>query len=139
MESSTVSYDLAVHLLSSDGHVLPLKATLHYDAADPLAVAALFDDGGHEPIRWVFARDLLASAMDELTGDGDVIIWPTQDAEGEPVVHIRLRSPHGDALLEASADELERFLIHTWRVVAPGTEHEHLNLDGHIAELLDES
>jgi hypothetical protein len=136
MERTTVSYDLALHLLSTDGHVLPLTAVLHYDASDPLAVTALFNDGGDEPIRWVFARDLLEAGLDYEAGEGDVLIWPTRDVQGLPAVHIRLRSPHGDALLEASADELERFLHATHRLVPPGTEHRHMDLESAISALL---
>jgi hypothetical protein len=136
MDRTTVSYDLALHLLSADGQVLPLTAILHYDASDPLAVTVLFNDGGDEPVRWVFARDLLEAGLDQSAGEGDVLIWPTRDSTGRPAVHVRLRSPHGDALLEASADQLERFLYATHRLVAPGTEHRHLDLDGAIAALL---
>src|SRR5690606_17153503 len=117
--SSTVSQDLPVRLLGTDGHVLSLTATLHYDAADPLAVTALFDDGGDKPVRWVFSRALLVTGLDRLTGNGDVVIWPTRDDDGEPAIHVRLRSPHGDALLEAPADAVERFLSSTARLVPP--------------------
>jgi hypothetical protein len=136
MDRTTVSYDLALHLLSADGRVLPLTAILHYDASDPLAVTVLFNDGGDEPVRWVFARDLLEAGLDQSAGEGDVLIWPTRDGEGCQAIHIRLRSPHGDALLEASADELERFLHATHRLVSPGTEHRHLDLESAITALL---
>src|ERR671919_1485178 len=136
MDRTTVSYDLALHLLSADGHVLPLNGILHYDASDPLAVTALFNDGGDQPVRWVFARDLLEAGLDQSAGEGDVLIWPTRDAAGRPAIHIRLRSPHGDALLEACADELERFLSATHRLVPPGSEHRHLDLEGTITALL---
>jgi hypothetical protein len=136
MDRTTVSYDLALHLLSADGRVLPLTAILHYDASDPLAVTVLFNDGGDEPVRWVFARDLLEAGLDQSAGEGDVLIWPTRDGEGGQAIHVRLRSPHGDALLEASADELKRFLHATHRLVSPGTEHRHLDLEGAITALL---
>jgi hypothetical protein len=84
----------------------------------------------------VFARDLLESGLDQSAGEGDVLIWPTRDSAGRPAVHVRLRSPHGDALLEASADELERFLHATHRLVPPGTEHRHLDLEAAITALL---
>src|SRR5215207_10660687 len=103
MDGTTVSYPLALSLLSADGVELPLAAELRYTAGDPLAVEALFDDGSDEPVRWVFARDLLSSGLDRRAGDGDVVVWPTNDVDGVRVVHLRLRSPHGDALLEASA------------------------------------
>lgn len=137
--SSTVSQDLAVRLLGDEGHALPLTATLHYDAADPLAVTALFDDGGKKPVRWVFSRALLVTGMDRLTGNGDVVIWPTFDDDGERAIHIQLRSPHGDALLEAPADALETFLSSTSRLVPPGTEHEAIDLDALVHALLSET
>lgn len=136
MDRSTVSYKLALHLLSTEGDVLPLNAELHYAAEDPLAVEAYFDDGGSDPVRWVFARELLAAGMKELTGDGDVVIWPTIDADGEVAVQMRLNSPHGDALLEASASELDEFLAATWRLVPPGTEYRHMDVDDVITALL---
>lgn len=139
MDRSTVSHHLALHLLAGDGNVLPLSVELHYDAGDPLAITALFDDGGDQRIRWVFARDLLEAGLDQRSGAGDVVIWPSHDMDGRPVVHLRLCSPLGDALLEASADEVERFLAATWRLVPPGAEHVHLNIDGVIRALLPEA
>src|ERR671911_1269000 len=128
MDRTTVSYPLVFNLLGVDGTVLPLDAELRYTAADPLAVEALFDDGT-DPIRWVFARDLLAAGLDQRTGRGDVMIWPTTDADGRPAVHLRLHSPDGDALLEASVPALEAFLAAAWRLVPPGTEQEHIDVD----------
>lgn len=138
MDRSTVSHHLALHLLSSDGHMLPLAVELSYDAADPLAVTALFDDGGDHRVRWVFARDLLEAGLDQRSGIGDVVVWPTHDADGRPAVHLRLCSPHGDALLEASSDEVERFLAATWLLVPPGTENLHLDIDNALRALLPE-
>jgi Streptomyces sporulation and cell division protein, SsgA len=136
MDRSTVSHHVALRLLSGDGQMLPLAVELHYDVADPLAVTALFDEGGDHRIRWVFARDLLEAGLDQRSGDGDVVVWPTEDADGHAVVHLRLCSPDGDALLEASADDVERFLIATWLLVPPGTEHQHLDVDTAIRALL---
>jgi hypothetical protein len=139
MDGTTVSFPLALSLLSTDGGELPLAAELRYSAGDPLAVEALFDDGGEEPVRWVFARDLLSAGLDRRAGNGDVVVWPTNDADGTRAVHLRLRSPHGDALLEASANAIQAFLVATWRLVPPGTEHEYLDVDGVIDALLGES
>ncbi len=138
MNRSKVSHHLALHLLGRDGHVLPLGVELYYDVTDPLAVTALFDDGGEQPIRWVFARDLLAEGLVQRSGAGDVVVWPANDANGLPVVHLRLCSPHGDALLEAAADQVENFLSATWHLVPLGAEHERLDLDGTIRALLSE-
>jgi Streptomyces sporulation and cell division protein, SsgA len=139
MDGPTVSYPIALSLLSGDGAELPLAAELRYSAHDPLAVEALFDDGSDELVRWVFARDLLSSGLDRRAGDGDVVVWPTIDVDGVRVVHLRLRSPHGDALLQASADAIQAFLVATWRLVPPGTEHEHLDVDGVLDALLGDA
>jgi len=139
MDITTVSYKLALNLLGADGAAFPLDAELRYSAADPLAVEALFDDGSADPIRWVFARDLLASGLHQRSGEGDVVIWPTTDADGRPAAHLRLHSPDGDALLEASAYAIEAFLAATRRLVPPGTEHEHLDVDSVLDALLGES
>jgi hypothetical protein len=138
MDGQTVSYPLALNLLSGDGAELPLAAELRYSARDPLAVEALFDAGIDEPVRWVFARDLLSCGLDRRAGDGDVVVWPTNDIDGTRVVHVRLRSPYGDALLEASAEAIQSFLVSTWRLVPPGTEHEHLDIDEVLDALLCE-
>ena len=57
------------------------------------------------------------------------MIWPTQDAQARPAVRLRLRSPSGDALLEAPADAVAEFLAATTRLVPPGTEHQHFDID----------
>jgi hypothetical protein len=139
MDGTTVSYPLALSLLSADGSEVILAAELRFALQDPLAVEALFDDGGDEPVRWVFARDLLSAGLDHRSGDGDVVVWPTIDADGTRAVHVRLRSPHGDALLEASADAIQAFLVATWALVPPGTEHEHLDVENALDALLGDS
>ena len=139
MEHATVSHRLALSLLSAAGDDLPLCAELRYSAQDPLAVEALFDDGRPDPVRWVLARDLLSAGLDRRTGDGDVIVWPTQDALDRSAVHLRLRSPNGDALLEAPADAVAAFLAETARLVPLGTEYQHLDVDAALEWLLGES
>ncbi len=139
MNHAIVSHHLALNLLSADGADVPLEAELRYTAQDPLAVEALFDDGSAEPVRWVFARDLLAEGLDRRSGDGDVVVWPTQDAQARPAVHLRLRSPNDAALLEAPADALGEFLAATALLVPPGTEYQHLDIDAALESLLGES
>jgi hypothetical protein len=139
MEHATVSTQLALSLLSADGEDLPVVAELRYSAQDPLTVEALFHDGSPDPVRWVFARDLLAAGLDRRTGDGDVVVWPTQDVQARPAVHLRLRSPNGDALLEAPADSVAEFLAATARLVPPGTEYQHVDIDAALESLLGET
>lgn len=139
MAGSMISTSLTLRLVSADGPMLPLETELRYSTDDPLAVVVLFDTGEGEPIRWVFARDLLAQGLDAKTGDGDITVLPVPaDSGQEPVIHIRLQSPDGDALIEADSSDIERFLAQTWRLVAPGTESQLLNLDEMLEALLDD-
>lgn len=137
MSDSTVSSILPLRLLSGVGGVLPLDAVLVYDAADPLAVSALFDTGAEKPVRWTFARDLLHDGLHRRVGEGDLVVWPSVDSEGEPAVNLRLCSPDGDALLEAPAAVIEDFLSMTTALVPFGQEADLLDVDAALQAILD--
>lgn len=139
MEATSVTHPLTLDLLTASGSVLPLEAEFSYSTTDPLAVVAMFHTGESEPVRWVFARDLLSEGMDHRTGDGDMVVWPAVGVEGAPAVHIRLRSPDGDALLEADAAAVQQFLKLTWALVTPGTEGHLLDVESVLGSLLDGS
>jgi Streptomyces sporulation and cell division protein, SsgA len=68
----TVSHELTLELIDANGQATPLEAELRYESADPYAIAACFDTG-EARVRWVFARELLASGAYEPTGDGAVL------------------------------------------------------------------
>ncbi|MEJ7743255.1 MAG: SsgA family sporulation/cell division regulator [Nocardioidaceae bacterium] len=75
----SVTRTLTLELIDATGAATPLAAELLYDKSDPYAVAACFRTGLDLPVRWVFARDLLAEGLYEPTGDGDVHVWPCLD------------------------------------------------------------
>jgi hypothetical protein len=133
---ATISTELVLRLLASEG-ALPLTAELRYDAADPYAVEALFDTGAETPVRWVFARDLLAEGVSRAVGEGDVLVRPAVSSSGEAAVHLMLTSPDGRAALEASAVDVSGFLAETYRLVARGRESHHVDLDAALTALLD--
>ncbi|WP_026875991.1 SsgA family sporulation/cell division regulator [Jiangella gansuensis] len=138
MYSSTIRYPLALRLLDdADEGERYIQAQLCYTASDPLAVTAVFDTTAREPVPWIFARDLLGAGLDEPSGHGDITIWPALDAHGTPTVRIRLRSPEGDAALEAPASAVEDFLIQTWSLVPRGLEGHLLSIDAVLDSLLD--
>jgi len=115
---------------------LPMIAHLEYRADDPYAVAAAFDTGEDEPVRWVFARDLLDEGLVNPAGDGDVRVVPGRNDWGEHTVALQLTSPDGVAVLEASAEDVLAFLEQSYALVPPGTESEHCDLDAALAMLL---
>lgn len=137
MNASTISYPLALRLLDDRNDERYIQAELRYCAADPLAVTAVFDTTASEPVPWIFARDLLSGGLDEPCGTGDIRVDPAVDPHGTPTVRIRLRSPDGDALLEAPASAVEDFLIQTWALVPTGAESRLLGIDAVLDSLLD--
>ncbi|MEU2621978.1 SsgA family sporulation/cell division regulator [Streptomyces sp. NPDC007157] len=128
--------ELTVQLVLSHDLSVSVHAALQYDAGDPYAVRAVFhtpDQSG--TIEWFLSRDMLAQALGEHTGQGDVHMWPT-GGPGRDVVSMVLRSPAGSALLEFPARGVESFVRETWSVVPPGTESSRLDLDAKLAQLM---
>jgi hypothetical protein len=123
-----------LRLVVADADAVPLPVTLRYSATDPYAVRAVFSGDGME-VEWVFARDLLRAGLSTPTGDGDVHVWPSWGT-GKELLMISLTSPDGQAVLEASAEDVRRFLDRTTLVVQYGDESQHLDLDAALARLL---
>ena len=130
----TVSHELTLELIDANGQATPLEAELRYESADPYAIAACFDTG-EARVRWVFARELLASGAYEPTGDGDVHVWPCLDSEGHAVVIIELCSPDGEALVQAKTNDLSVFVERMNKAVELGNESAHVDVDATIAAI----
>ncbi|MCX5300433.1 SsgA family sporulation/cell division regulator [Streptomyces sp. NBC_00193] len=127
---------------AADASTWPLSARLTYRASDPYAVEMVFKDPGRGAgTSWMLARELLLEGLRGRAGRGDVQVWSEEEGDRPNTVHhdgqrrtyIRLVSPGGTALLFMGADHVAEFLEQSRRVVAPGTEHEHLS--GGVAEL----
>lgn len=132
-----VSAEITMNLVIGAEYGVPVPAHFSYAAHEPLSVTAAFHAGGNE-VRWVFARDLLADGTMHPSGEGDVTIWPASIGS-ERVVCIALRSPSGQALLEAPADEIAAFLARSYEVVDREQEARLLDIDGLINELLGDA
>ncbi|MFV0458378.1 MAG: SsgA family sporulation/cell division regulator [Actinomycetales bacterium] len=129
-----VTMPMELRLLVPMQQALPLPAQLRYSARDPYAVSIVFS-GPDEDVVWVFARDLLAGGMTLPQGQGDVRIRP-EIHSGRRFVMIGLTSPDGTAELEADADSISAFVALTEKVVAFGREHDVVNVDEALADLL---
>ncbi len=70
-------------------------------------------------VEWCLSREMLAQALSEHTGHGDVRMWPA-GGSGRDALYISLRSPRGSALLELPAQGVESFLRETWSLVPLG-------------------
>lgn len=112
-----------------------IRANLRYLRDDPFAVHLAFPAAAGlagEQVEWVFARDLLDDGIYEPSGDGDIHLWPC--APG--LVMIEFDSPHGMALVEFAAADLNAFLDGAYEAVPAGEEVCYLDLDAELATLL---
>ena len=148
--ATAVEQVVQARLIISTQRSVPMRVTLRYRAGDPLAVRMAFPaeysldeappagaaDGtaqtaAHE-VEWVFARQLLGAGLDAPAGIGDVHIRPALGAR----TMVELRTAEGVALLQFDCPELRHFLWRSFLVVAEGEEHQYLDADRALAELL---
>jgi hypothetical protein len=120
-----------------------VPAMLCYEATDPFAVRIAFGDVGDDNgvvdleeggIAWLVSRELLQSGLDRPAGDGDVRVWPSNNAAD--VLFLHLRAPSGEALFELSRATVGAFLRQTEALVPSGSESDLLDLDDELAALL---
>lgn len=137
VKPTTVEVETSLRLVAPDATALPVRASLRYDPADPYAVNVLFhaESAGGEAVGWSFARELLATGLDEPAGMGDVRVWPWATPRGD-FVALALSSPDGNALFEVPRSVLVRFLRRTYVVVPRGRESEYLDVDATVHRLL---
>lgn len=129
-----VEYELELTLVLSPDRGVPVPARLVYRANDPFAVQIVFHVGSNAPVRWTFARELMIEGVFRPCGEGDVRIWPVR-VGARAVVCMALRSPDGEALLEAPLAAVSGWLERTLHVVPPGREGELLDTEKEFAGL----
>ncbi|MGP4045993.1 SsgA family sporulation/cell division regulator [Streptomyces sp. 2A115] len=99
-----------------------LNCEFSYNTHDPLAVTLILDTDGERPVRWIFARELLAEGMAARAGEGDVVLWPGHDQDGEPSsFYVRVGGTR-TALFEIPAEPVAKWLARTYDLVSQGTE-----------------
>jgi len=136
-DRGTVTAGQDLRLVGPDLTV-PMKADLHYSCQDPYAVRMSLDAGRDESVDWFLSRDLLAAALYDREGIGDVRAWPAAGSAGtsEKILNIELGSPDACARFEVSAAGIGAFLARTFELVPGGEESAFIDLDAGLAELL---
>jgi hypothetical protein len=135
---TVIEVETSLRPVGPNADIMPNWAHLRYDPADPYAVHLSFDhDESYETVTWSFARELLATGLDEPAGIGDLRLFPWRGPRGE-FIALSLSSPDGSALFEVARSVLARFLRRTYAAVPRGQETEHLDIDGALAWLLGE-
>jgi hypothetical protein len=124
----------SVHVTVADEPPVPLPAEYRSSAADPYAVCLSLGAPSVPSVDWVFARSLLARGLSRPTGSGDVVVFP-KHRWTPATTRILLRTRAGAALLEVPSATVTAFLDRTHRLVPPGTEYRHLDLDRVVEQL----
>ena len=115
-----------------------VSALFCYDGRDPFAVRIMLGvagSGTEDRVTWLVARDLLRAGLDSPTGDGDVRVGPTAEADG---LFLHLRTPAGEALMELSRAALATFLSATETLVPFGSEQSATDWDHELVVLLSD-
>ena len=90
-------------------------------------------------VEWTFGRELLLDGLHDMTGDGDVRVWPSL-AQGIRLerrsVCLSLTAPGGAALFEIDREALTDFLDQATSLVPVDRECEFVDIDGALAALL---
>lgn len=115
-----------------DGGGVKQSVLFRYDRSDPLSIQAVFDDDNV----WTFGRELLIEALEgtRIAGLADVQAWVSADG-GCLVVH--LTSHAGENTIWFRKTQVKKFLKATEAIVPRAREADELEMDRHIAELLD--
>ncbi|MFF7160746.1 SsgA family sporulation/cell division regulator [Streptomyces sp. NPDC008086] len=134
---TVVACRMLVRLIVAEGVDRPVMLDLFYDSTDPYAVSLTFHMHTDDSVRWVLGRDLLLNGQQELTGVGDVQVWPSRSSPaGKVCVALRPCAEREAVVVTASARALNAFLRRTLTVVPAGTEERHLDVDGTVRRLL---
>jgi hypothetical protein len=130
---------VAMHLVLSDASVLPIRAELTFEAADPYTVRIEFA-GTHSNCTWLIGRELIAQGVladpSSPAGTGDVRIWRDEDPT---FLLLALSGVEGDALLAGPAEPFARFVAATTVLVPFGSESSRMEeeISRLIVSLLD--
>lgn len=132
-----ITQDLTLHCVDPLGLFRDVAVGFTYDLSDPYAVCVSLPwvDGTHT---WVMCRSLLTRGITDPVGEGDVQLWPSTDESGSGVVVMDLWAADVHVVAEASTRDLYRFLTRTLAAVPFGSEHQHMDVDLLIGDLLSQ-
>jgi hypothetical protein len=133
--STVIEQAVRARLVSSAPRTESVAATLRYDPGNPFAVQMGFPARATlegVDVSWEFARELLAAGLDGPAGLGDVRVRPY----GYDRTVVEFHAQEGVAMVHIRSSEVRRFLRRTQHLVPAGCEHEFLDLDQDLTELL---
>ncbi|MFF8556513.1 SsgA family sporulation/cell division regulator [Streptomyces sp. NPDC015501] len=120
----------------SDENRVPVLVELRYERDDPLAVEFTFHGPTGTLARWSFSRDLLLAGMCEIAGQGEVMIWPSEEDPADSTLFLRLGLQERHAILAVRRAPVHHWLTRTLAVVPVGQEMAGMDWDEEQRRLL---
>ncbi|WP_225891036.1 SsgA family sporulation/cell division regulator [Streptomyces dioscori] len=127
---------LAIQRLLDDFAWQAMGAEFRFDPDMPMLVSITFMAGPGPRVTWSVSRELVYRGLHELSGSGDVQMWPVGSADGA-TARLLLESPDMSSLFELPARPLARWLDSTYRTTPRQDEMAGLDWDSFIADILD--
>ena len=122
-----------------NGGSAAVRVGMEHVVTDPWAVSLVFATATG-PLRWDFARELLADGLYDHVGEGDVRLWPCLDADCSAVVMIELEGADGSLVeLLAPSRPVAAFVEASYAAVPEGSERRHVDLDALVETLLTDA
>ncbi|MDQ0988701.1 SsgA family sporulation/cell division regulator [Streptomyces sp. V2I9] len=115
---------------------IPVLIELHYEREDPLAVEFTFHGPTGTLARWSFSRDLLLAGLNDLVGQGEVMIWPSTENPTDSTLFLRLGLQERHALLAVHRAPVHNWLTSTLTAVPIGHEMAGIDWDEEERQLL---
>ncbi|MDD9375639.1 SsgA family sporulation/cell division regulator [Streptomyces sp. ZAF1911] len=112
-----------------------LSARVDYRRDRPFEVSMTFFHERTPLSSWVFARDLLLDGRTAFAGEGDVLVWPDEDAADRRIC-IVLSSPDGECLLTVAESDVDLWCRRMTDLVPRGSEGRHFDMDEKLRRLL---
>lgn len=131
-----IRHEVALHCVDQHERPLTFMSTFAYDASTPYAVAIICHLTEAD-LTWTIDRAVVEAGLVQPAGFGSVRLRPVADDVGSRMVEIQFDSSTGRLVTDASAADVRQFLADTWTAVPPGTESDHLDLDGLVEDLLE--
>jgi hypothetical protein len=111
-----------------------VRAEFRFDPDMPAVITVEFLAERGPSVSWRIGRGLLHRGLREMSGCGDVRMWPTLPGE-RPSSWLLLESREVEALFELPTAELTEWLDATYQITSAETEMDGLDWDGFLLGL----
>jgi hypothetical protein len=125
-----------LHNLAAPPESAAVACRLRYTPESPYSVRLDLVTSPGDQVTWVISRDLLLAGTEELSGQGDVKIWPSRQRGDTPSLYLRLERPHVSAMFATELRPIRLWLQETYTVVPAGGESLLVDWDALAASLL---